>query len=440
MRLSLACGRRRAGPAWTLRALVDAVRRAAAPDGTGLTVVLYLTPATELRADRAVLRELAGRSGFALRQHADHGDLTDIALALGVCGAWHHGGDGDIAVVSDQRELAFVVAQFARVAGQGRTVQLLHLHDRPPPVGNGRGRPGFTRRLRLALDQPAERRGWTDWDLAAWALRRLAAFTPDAIAERTLRSPAGQTQRDLWRRADVESVGWDRLARVDGLVADLWRLDWGQPFGLEKALAEVERRMDGGAGDPRTVLDALLVAQLLRWHDPDRLEVPSSWREGLLLPARRAVLGLARQADLTHPLDRLERRHRLRFLTAPAEPPVPGLEQASRADSWRWVKHALRDRLRVVAERTERRPGHPSSRAIWRLAPRRFALDTIWTAERIRAPLDQPLTAAQLEARIGAPGVDRLGRWLRCLRDVGLVDQRGDRWVRGPGAVLHTPE
>jgi hypothetical protein len=438
VRLSLACARRRAGPEWVLGAVVEAVRRLAAPGGAGLTVVLHLATATELRADRVLLGELATRARFALRQRVEHGDLTDVALALGVCGAWHDGDDGDIAVVSDQRQLAYVVAQFARWAGPGRAVRLLHLHDRPPAGGAGLAQAGLSRHLRLAVDQPAERRGWTDWDLAAWALRKLAAFTHMDVAERVLRPPAGQTQRDMLRRADVGTTGWDRLDRVDSLVADLWRLRWGRPVAPEEAGAEVERRL--GAGHGLAVLDALLVAQLVRWHDADHLEVPSSWREGLLLPARRAVLGLARQPDRGHPRDRLERRHRQRCITPQSQPLLPGLEQAARADSWRWVKHALRDRLRVVVERTERRAGYPSSRAVWRLAPREFALATVATADRILGLLGTPLTVDELETALGPPGVWRLGRWLRCLRDVGLVEHRDGRWVRRPGSTLYTPE
>jgi hypothetical protein len=438
VRLSLACARRQAGPEWVLGALVEAVRRLASSGGAGLTIVLHLATATELRADRVLLAELAARADVALRQRAEHAEVTDVALALGVCGAWHDGGDGDIAVVSDQRRLAYVVAQFARPAGPRRTVRLLHLHDRPPVGGAGLTQAGLSRHLRLAVDQPAERRAWTDWDLAAWALRKLAAYTQMDVAERALRPPPGRTQRDMLRRADVEATGWERLDRVDSLVADLWRLRWGQPIVPEEARAEAERRL--GAGHGRAALDALLVAQLVRWHDPDHLEVPSSWREGLLLPARRAVLGLARQPDRAHPMERLERRHRQRCITPQSQPLLPVLEQAARADSWRWVKHALRDRLRVVVERTERRAGFPSSRAVWRLAPRELARDTVATADRILGPLGTPLTVDELEDALGPSGIWRLGRWLRCLRDVGLVEHRDGRWLRRPGSTLYAPE
>jgi hypothetical protein len=438
VRLSLACGRRRAGPGWVLRALIEAVRRLA-PEGAEVTVELYFPPAAELRADRALLEDGARKSGIVLRQHADHSDLTEVALALGVSGAWYGGAATDLAVASDQRALAYVVAELERAPRQGRSIRLLHLHDRPPLLGRDLVRPRSPRHLRLALDQPAERRGWTDWDMAAWALRRLAAYTPEAIAERNLRPPAGQAPRDLWRRSDVAHTGWEWLDRVDGLVADLWRLDWGQPVSPEHALAEIARRLGAGTTTAQAVLDALLVAQLVRWHDSDHLEVPSSWREGLLLPARRAVLGLARQPNLTHPLYRLERRHRQRFLKPPVF--VPEVEQASRTDSWRWVKHALRDQLRVVVERTERRSSYPSSRANWRLASTRFSLDTIAAADQLCSALETPRTVAELELRAAVPGGWRLGRWLRCLRDVGLVEPRpGGRWARDLRAALHTPE
>jgi hypothetical protein len=441
VRLSLACARRRAGPQWVLRALVDAIQGTSPGDAAAeLEAELYLTPSAEHRADRVLLRTVVARPGVTVREHASHGDLTGIALALDAADAWHDG--ADVAIVSDDRELAFVVRHYAAAGRPGRGIRLLHLHDKPPGPRAGSAPPDAVQHLRLALDRAAERRGWTDWDVAAWALRRLVGFTADSIAERVLQPGAGQTHRELWRTTDITAGGdWERLERVDHLVADLWRLGWGRPIARDEAQAEVEQRLRVRSGDAWPVLDALLVAQLLRWHDPERLEVPSSWREGLLLPARRAVLRLARQPNLTHPLDRLERRHRRRFLRPhPAATDVPGLEHASRADSWRWVRHALRDRLGVVAEKTERRAGRPSGRATWTLTHHPFAMETVATAERIRGPLDSPLKLSELEARIEGPPVTRLGRWLRCLRDAGLVEERNGRWSRAPQATLYLPE
>jgi hypothetical protein len=442
VRLSLACARRRAGPQWVLRALVDAIQSTPLRDAAaaGLEVELYLTPSAEHRADRVLIRTEAGRPGVTVREHASHGDLTGIALALDAADAWHQG--ANVAIVSDDRELAFVVRHYASAGRPGRGIRLLHLHDKPPGPRAGSAPPGVVQHLRLALDGASDRRDWTEWDVAAWALRRLAAFTADTIAERVLQPGDGQTHRELWRSTDIMTGGdWEPLERIDHLVADLWRLGWGRPFGRDEAQAEVERRLRIRGDDAWTVLDALLVAQLLRWHDHDRLDVPSGWREGLLLPARRIVLRLARQPDLTHPLDRLERRHRRRFLGPhPAAAGVPALEHASRADSWRWVKHALRDRLHVVIEKTERRPGRPQSRAIWTLTHERFALETIATAERIRGLLDPPLKTSELEARIEAQPSWRVSRWLRCLRDAGLVYERNGRWAAVPGASLYLPE
>jgi hypothetical protein len=444
VRLSLACARHRAGPQWVLRALVDAVRGTAArdPADAELELELYLIPQAEHRADRVLLRTGVGRPDVTVREHAAHGDLTGIALALDAADAWHQG--AKVAIVSDDGELAYVVRHYA-AARPGRGICLLHVHDKPPGSRAGPMPPGTTQHLRLALDDRVDRRRWTDWDVAAWALRRLAGFTADTIAERVLQPGAGQTHHDLWRKTDVTAVGgWKLLERADHLVADLWRLGWGRPFGRDEAQAEVERRLGVRGGDAWTVLDALLVAQLLRWHDRDRLEVPSGWREGLLLPARRTVLRLARQPDLTHPVDRLEHRHRRRFGPHPGAPGVPALEHASRADSWRWVKHALRDRLRAVVEKTERRPGRPPARATWTLAHERFALETIETAERIRGLLAAPLKTSELEARIEAQPeaqpVWRLGRWLRCLRDAGLVYERNGRWASAPRTTLNRPE
>lgn len=425
-----------------LRALVDAVRSAGPTDAApaaNLEVELYFAPTAEHRADRVLIRANLGRSGVTVRQHASHGDLTGIALALDVADAWHEG--ADLAVVSDDRELAYVVRHYAG-ADPGRDIRLLHLHDKPPGSRAGLERPGIARRLRLAVDEPTDRRTWTEWDMATWRLRRLAAFTADTIAERVLQPRTGQTHPQLWRQTgDTAAGNWELVERVDHLVADLWRLSWGRPIGPDEAQAEVERRLGTRTGNPWTVLDALLVGQLLRWHEPNRLEVPSSWREGLLLPARRTLLRLARQSDLTQPLDRLERRHRRRFLGPdPSVAAVSGLEAASSGDSWRWVKHALRDRLRAVVEKTERRTGRPPGRANWTLTHGPFVLETIGTAERIRGLLDAPLKLSELEARMEGPPVWRLSRWLRCLRDAGLVYERNGRWANATAATLYLPE
>lgn len=441
LRLSLASARRRAGPAWVLHALVDEIRDVL-PDtgeGTRMVVRLFLTPAAEHRADR-VLLETAARAhpSATVEVHLVDGDLLGIQLALQAADAWHGDPEGTVAIVTDAGRFASVARHFEDRPGR-RAPWLLHLHERPPAARGNPGRPSAARRLRLRLDPPAEPRDWNQWDRWAWALRRLAARTDATPARRSLRlGPGG---RDPWREADLRAgVSMGELERVDNLVADLWRLGWGTPFERERAEAEAARRGVGEA-EAGVAVDALLVAQLVRWHDPNRLEVPHSWREGLLVPMRRVVLRLARQADVSWPLDKLVQQHRRRFIGPAAAPTPPPrhhrrVERESRTESWRWVRWALLEHLGAVEEQPDWRAG--GSR--WILTDSEFAADTVETARRVRTVLDDPGTVGPLEAELERRAVvARPSRWLRCLRDVGLVRRRGGRWEWAEGSDLHPP-
>jgi len=443
LRLSLASAGRRAGPVWVLRALVDEVRRVL-PAGAGhaTTMRLFFTPTAEHRPDRVLLESaFAGEPTVIVRLHCVDGDLIGLELALHAADAWHSQADEVVAVVTDAGRFARVVRHYEGRPGR-RPPWLLHLHERPPagrdgPAGLGGGRPpAATRRLRLRLDQPAGARAWNPWDGPAWALRRLAARTDEALVRRLLRPGPGERGRDPWREAELEvGVRLGQLERVDNLVADLWRLDWGAPFHRDRAEAEAARRLTLETADARAAVDALLVAELLRWHDTDRLEVPSSWREGLLLPTRRVLLRLACQRDLTYPLDKLVQQHRRRFIRPPDETPAVApdhhrrVEHESRVESWRWVRHAALERLAAVEERPGWRSGGPT----WTLTGSKLADGTVRTAQRIWSRLEIPVPASRLEAELEGQegGVVRAGRWLRCLRDVGVVRRRGDYWERG---------
>lgn len=442
LRLSLASARRRAGPTWVLRALVDEVGRLLPDAGpAGAEFWLFLTPAAEHRADR-VLLEATARADPSVRVRVCcvDGDLVGIELALRAADAWHAHPDSTVAVVSDAGRFASVARHYQGVPGR-RPPWLLHLHERPPA---GRRNPGPpARRLRLQLDRPAEPRDWTRWDRWAWALRRLAGRTDATVATRSLRPAPGVRRRDPWRDADLRThVRLDELERVDNLVADLWRLAWGAPFGRDRAEAEAVRRGVEEA-EAAAAIDALLVAQLLRWHDRGRLEVPPSWREGLLLPVRRVVLRLARQADLGWPLDKLVQQHRGRVIgpaAAPGADPATlrRLEDESRAESWRWVRWALLEYLGTVQER----PDWRARGSRWTLVRPQLDVDlaaaTVETARLVRARLETPVAVGRLEAQLEREaGVARPTRWLRCLRDVGLVRRQGDHWAWTPGAELY---
>jgi hypothetical protein len=452
LRLSLASARRRAGPAWVLRALVDEICGILPDLGppAGTTVRLFMTPATEHRADRVLLEAATfTQPAVTVEVRCLDGDLVGIELALQAADAWHGQPDGTIAVVTDAGRFATVVRHYEDRLDR-RPPWLLHLHDRPPasrggPATSGDARPpAATRRLRLPLDRPASTREWNRWDGPAWALRRLAARTDATVARRSLHAGASGQAGDLWREADLlTGVRLEQLEPVDHLVADLWRLAWGDPFQRASADDEAARRLAVGESDAAAAVDALLVAQFLRWYDAEHLEVPSSWREGLLLPMRRAVLCLALQPDRTLPLAELARQHRQRFLRRRRQAGAPEaarhrrVEHESRVDSWRWVRWALLEHLRIVEERTDWSAGG----AVWTLTHSGFASDTLETARRICARLARPVAADRLEARLEREdGIARPSRWLRCLWDVGLVRQRGDRWELGrSGRDLHLP-
>jgi hypothetical protein len=105
-------------------------------------------------------------------------------------------------------------------------------------------------------------------------------------------------------------------------------------------------------------------------------------------------------------------------------------------ESWRWVRSALVEQLQTVGERPDWRAG----RAVWTLTGSKFASDTVATAEQIRRRLARPVAAGQLEASLRREGIARPGRWLRVLRDVGLVQRHGDQWLSNPDAgELHLP-
>jgi hypothetical protein len=440
LRLSLTNARRQAGPIWILRSLVDEARRMFPDPGPDSRTVVwvFLRPPAEPRADRALLDTVAlGDPSLEVHVCCLDGDLIAMELALRAADAWHTDPAGAVAIVTDTGRLASVARHYEGREGR-RPPWLLHLHERPPTVPNRPGRPVSSRRLKLPLDEVAEPRGWTRWDRRAWALRRLAGHADAAVAKRSLRQHPGR-RGDDWHDADLRTgVRLHELERVDELVAGFWRLASGGPLARDRAVAEAVRL---GVAETETgaAVDALLAAQLVRWHDRHRLEVAPGWREGLLLPMRRVVLRLARQADLSWPLDELRKQHRRCFLD-PSRPLTHDpelqrrIEEESRVDSWRWVRYALLKHLGVVEEHAD----WDANRSRWVLTPAwssdEFAGTTVERARRVRERLQTPLAVDRLEAELEREErIARPRRWLQGLRDAGLVRRRADRyeWVRG---------
>jgi hypothetical protein len=215
---------------------------------------------------------------------------------------------------------------------------------------------------------------------------------------------------------------------------------------VERARAEAEAVQLGvEAAEVGAAIDALLVAQLLRWHDRDRLEVPHSWREGLLLPMRRVVLRLARQDDQSWPLDKLRHQHRQSFLR-PTGPLTPDpklhrrIENDSREDAWGWVRWALMNHLGLVEEQTDWEAKGPK----WVLArppsTADFAQVTVAKARRVQERLRTRIPRERLEAQLQREEqIARPRRWLQALRDARLVRRRGDHYEWERDAQLHPP-
>lgn len=432
-----------------LQALVAEVCRILPDPGrrTGTTVWLFLSSASELRADRVLLESATVNDpSVGVRVRCLDGDLVGIDLALRAADAWHEQPDGLLAVVTDAGRFATVAQHFGQRPGREQP-WLLHLHERPPGGRGARGGAGkgqgtaITRRLRLPLDEPSSVRLWNEWDGPAWALRRLAAKADAKAVTWSLRAEAHGHRSDPYQQALLYSgVSLEELEKVDNLVSDLWRLDWGAPVEAARIRTEINRRLGVDAPEAAAVVDALLVAQLLRWHDAERLEIPSPWREGLLLPMRRVVLRLARRPGQRYPVERLIQQHRRRFIgrtgAEPLDPRLRKVEHESRVDAWRWVRYALVEQLQTVEERQDWRPG----KATWALTSSKFAFDTVETAEHIRQRLGSPVAAGRLEAMLEQEGIARPSRWLRSLRDVGLIERQADRWVLSPaGGGLRLP-
>jgi hypothetical protein len=436
LRTSLACGGVTAAPVWVLRELAYTLRQVAGSDGRRLgRIELHFTTEAESRADRHLLEHAPVGSPVVI-QLADRGRSTPVAaIAMGAGQALYQNGHAIIAVSSDLA-VAHLAARYAREASLRGRVRLLHRRPRAARISEAEDL-GIAQPLELDVGERITPRPWTPWDVAAWRLFRLAAPTDDRIARALLREPSRGQQKERWASTIELGVDFWRLEQVDDLLAALWRRLQGQP--IHRAIAEREAisRLGraGGAADPAQAIDALLAAQLLRHRRHDYLEVPSGWREGLLLPIRRVILRLARRNDHADRLSSLLQQHRSRFYSVRGSAPIgqrrrpDQLELHSSGDSWRWVRHALRHRMSAVEQDTTRRSPDGRATTTWRLIQTEFTGWTCEQAEHILSELRTFSAGQGVEAALAEAGIVHPGRWLRCLRDVGLVTFRDGRWI-----------
>jgi hypothetical protein len=435
LRTSLACGGVTAAPPWVLRALARALRRVAEMDGRRLVhIELHLPPEGEPRADRYLLEQEPVGTPVLIHLAAKGRSTAASAITMGASRAVYRDRRAIILVSSDTA-IAHLAAQCARGTGTSG-VRLLHRRPRAARVSEAE-QLGIAQWLDLEVGERLTPHSWTLWDLAAWRLSRLAMPTDDRIARALLRGASRQQQQERWASTGDFNADSRRLEQVDDLLATLWRFNHGQPFRRVVAEREALRRLGRPADttDATSAIDALLVAQLLRHHHVDQLEVPSSWREGLLLPTRRIILRLARRKDHTDRLANLIKQHRSRFYSVPSSArtgqrrPADQLELHSSGDSWEWVRHALRHRLHAVEQGTTRRTPDGKAITTWRLTETKFTVRTIERAEHIRTELRKVRAGRRVETALAESGVTHPGRWLRCLRDAGLLTYRDGLWM-----------
>lgn len=436
LRTSLACGGMTAAPPWVLRALASALWQVADSEGRRLArIELHLTGEAESRADRHLLEQEPVGTPVVVQLADRHRSTPASAIAIGAGRALYQAGEA-IIVVSSDTAIAHLAARYARDAAIRGRVRLLHRRPRTARVSEA-DELGITQPLDLEVGERLSPRAWTPWDLVAWRLARLAGRTEDRIARALLREPSRRQQRDRWASTLDFDADLQRLESVDDLLAALWRRSLGQPIRRAVAEREASRRL-GRAGElagATEAIEALLTAQLLRHRHPGYLEVPSGWREGLLLPIRRVILRLARRKDHVDRLTNLVQQHRSHFYSVrgsasagQGQRPNP-LELHGSGDSWRWVRHALRHRLRAVEQETTRRSPDGKASTTWRLVETEFTVLTIERAERIRAELRKLRAGAPVEVALAEAEVAHAERWLRCLRDVGLATYREGRWI-----------
>ena len=315
-------------------------------------------------------------------------------------------------------------------------------YERPPGGQGARGAAGqgqgaaITRRLRLALDEPSGVRPWNEWDGPAWALRRLAAKTDAKAVTWSLRAEPHGHRSDPYRQAQLYSVSLEELERVDNLVSDLWRLEWARrwsppaspprsPGGSASARPRPRRwRRAAGRGSCAGTTPSGCVPSLAGGAPAAHAPGGAATRP----PARPPPSGGTTRPAAPPPLHRPAHR---------AEPPDPVARRVgheNRVESWRWVK-----------VRTARTAANGRGAADWRPDKATWALtsssspSTRWNGRAHPPAAGQLLAPGQLEALLEQDGVVRPGRWLRSLRDVGLVQRQADRWALPPdGGILHS--
>ena len=154
-------------------------------------VWVFLQPAAELRADRALLETVGlADPSLTVQVRCIDGDLIAMEVALRAADAWYADPAGTVAIVTDAGRLASVARHYEKRPGR-RPPWLLHLHERPPRLPNRSG-PATSSRRTTAL--PRSRSREVDPGDAGHGVARMAVRADSSVARRSLRhNPGGRS-------------------------------------------------------------------------------------------------------------------------------------------------------------------------------------------------------------------------------------------------------
>jgi len=397
------------------------------------SVELHCPGHVETKADRRILQRPGEGRRVIFELCAPGKNMADIQIAVKASEAFHAG--HAVAIVSDDRDLGYVVRYHAL---KGRASTLVHLEAKPPTTVKGLA--GCSIPLPPAFRPKTKKRKLRSWDLAALSLYALGSpSSPLGTATGLIEAPSTRWWEDQARGefGRIAATIPADLEQADSVVARLWRLRWGG--GLDRAEAErvAATRIAGGV-DPGEVIDALLAARLLRVAAGDRCEVAPSWRDGLVVPMRRVVLFLAlsdeRRATATEIQNLLRRsvaRIHVNGIDEDEAAHIGAVHLAAVADLQQYVLHALKTRIKAIADQPQQRGG-----SVVTLTDRRhpFVQQSIRVATEVVRVADRPVIHHVLARRLGEFGVVDPDRWVRCLLDARVLTRHGDRYSATPGA------
>lgn len=446
LRIGLHCRGWVADPLTVLSCTNEALDASLGPSWrSGSTIELFFRRGFETRADAKALaarREPRVRIG-----EVDPGkDMADFEIALTAVEQVFGPSSVDIWVLSSDADLARLVQRLGVVARRAAVPGVIGLlpHLKTPGLAGDERRWGpqpvvsirdpLVASLTAAVGPVLKRRSCTSWDRAAWVFRRRMAerFMGPGVLESMLNHGHEGGSHADWRRVTGARLDDTDAELVDGAVARLWRMTWGEPFPPAHARARlVEFLPDLGPRNVDDVLNALLLSGMIRFRGVDQVEVPSAWREGFLYPTRRLALFVVsrhrverRKASDRHAKTIVRRLDR--------EPSSGDTEDKEEKDdnndnddveeSFHIVVRALKDAKALTelqkvfsVDRT-----HP------------FVADTIATAKRVLAQLESPCLQDEAERRVAALGLRDGKRWLRLLLDTSLAERPSDkRWRVG---------